>query len=339
MDQIIERYIYDVMRRLPKKEREDIGKELRANIYDMLPENADENEIKTVLYELGSPASLAAKYGLRPRYLISPDIYDEYIRVLKWVSPLVGVIVFAVGLILGAVEAIKNGQTNIAVFMGKTLSNGISLGLTGTFQALVWTTIGFIIAEHAGGKTKNKKQEWKIEDLPEVLPDNKGRIPLSDSITELVLVVIFSVLALSFCTGTLPIAFMIQSGDIQVLNLFSASFLASCIPVIIVMLVVSVSASIIKIKKRRWTPFVCGAVMVSKLINLILFLYLINKPNIFSEEFITYLQGTEWGSFDLLRFVGTDGANPVILGFSIFLIVIYLIESGQAIYKTIKYQD
>lgn len=35
---MIDRYIYDVIRRLPEKERADVRQELRANIYDMLPE-------------------------------------------------------------------------------------------------------------------------------------------------------------------------------------------------------------------------------------------------------------------------------------------------------------
>ena len=90
---LIERYVHDVARRLPEKEREDVKDELRANIYDMLPEGASEEQIRNVLYELGSPASLAGKYRQNPRYLISPAYYDEYVNVLKWVLPLVGVIV------------------------------------------------------------------------------------------------------------------------------------------------------------------------------------------------------------------------------------------------------
>ena len=76
----IERYVYDVARRLPEKDREEVKKELRANIYDMLPENAGNEQVKKVLYELGSPASLAEKYRQKPRYLISPAYYDEYVR-------------------------------------------------------------------------------------------------------------------------------------------------------------------------------------------------------------------------------------------------------------------
>ena len=46
---LIERYVHDVARRMPDKEREDVKQELRANIYDMLPEGASEDAVKKVL--------------------------------------------------------------------------------------------------------------------------------------------------------------------------------------------------------------------------------------------------------------------------------------------------
>jgi predicted transcriptional regulator len=55
MDNLIERYVYDVTRRLPEQERGEVGKELKSNIYDMLSDDADEAEIRTVLYELARP--------------------------------------------------------------------------------------------------------------------------------------------------------------------------------------------------------------------------------------------------------------------------------------------
>lgn len=227
----IERYVYDVTRRLPEKDRDEISKELRSNIYDMLPENAGESEIKAVLYKMGSPASLAEKYRQNPRYLISPAIYDDYVRVLKWVLPLVGGVVLTIGMILGAVGAMKESALDWPYLISNILSNGISMGISAAFQALICVTIGFVIAERTGAKTgKNGKREWTIEDLPEVLPDNKGKIPLSDSVSELALTVVFSILAILMCSGIVPIVFMIQNGDTQIRTLFSAAFWQAASP-------------------------------------------------------------------------------------------------------------
>ena len=149
MNNLIERYVHDVARRLPEKDREEVKKELRANIYDMLPEGANDDAVKKVLYELGSPISLAEKYRTKPRYLISPAYYDEYVGVLKWVLPLVGVIVMVIGFAVAAFDAAKSGSTNFAFAASNIFSRGVSMGVTAAFQALVWTTIGFVIAEHS----------------------------------------------------------------------------------------------------------------------------------------------------------------------------------------------
>ena len=45
MNEMIERYINVVVKRLPEKERIEIERELRANIYDMLPENYTQADV------------------------------------------------------------------------------------------------------------------------------------------------------------------------------------------------------------------------------------------------------------------------------------------------------
>ncbi|WP_018213198.1 hypothetical protein [Desulfitobacterium hafniense] len=339
MDNLIERYVYDVTRRLPEKDREEVSKELKSNIYDMLPENADENERKMVLYNLGSPASLAEKYRQKPRYLISPAVYEDYVRVLKWVLPLVGVVVLVIGMILGAIDAIKDGMVDLPYLISNTLSKGIAMGISAVFQALIWTTVGFVIADRTGAKAnKSKEQEWRVEDLPDALPDDRGKIKLSDSIAELVLTGVFSVLGILICRGILPVAFVIQNGDTQIRTLFSSTFLASCVPAIAVMAILAVGACIFKIKVRRWTPIVCGAVVISTIINMCIMIYLLNRPDLFSTEFTAFLQSVDWGGFDPLGFMGVGGTNLFVVFTAIVVVVCSLAECGQAVYKTLKYK-
>ncbi len=338
MDNLIERYVYDVTRRLPEKDRDEVKKELKSNIFDMLSEHADEAEIKRVLHQLGSPASLAEKYRQNPRYLISPAVYDDYVSVLKWVLPLVGTVVLAIGMILGAVEAIKDSVVNLPYLISNTLSKGIAMGISAVLQALVWITVGFVIAERTGAKAgRNKEQEWKVEDLPDVLPNDKGKIPLSDSITELALTVVFFVAAILMCSGVLPIVFVIQNGDTQIRTLFSADFLASCIPAIAFMALLGSCECIFKIIVRRWTPLVCGAVVVNNIASMGIVIYLLNRPNLFSAEFTTFMKGVDWGSSDFLRFMGANGANVLIVSICAIVATCLLVECGQAVYKTLRY--
>ena len=288
MNNLIERYVHDVARRLPEKDREDVKKELRANIYDMLPEEASDEAIKKVLYELGSPMSLAEKYRTKPRYLISPAYFDEYMHALKWILPLVGVAVMVIGFAVGAFDAAKSGNTNYALVISGILSQGVSMGVSAAFQALFWTTIGFVIAEHSASKDKTKGEHgWRVEDLPEV-QNEKARISLSEGIAELILSAVFAAIALMFCAGRLPFMMAFSNGGAFFYNIFSQSFLAMLVPFILISLVLSVIEGFAKIKDRRWSVFVCVSVVVKKLVEMAITLYVVNQPNILSEEFRSF---------------------------------------------------
>lgn len=330
MKSLIERYIYDVTRRLPEKEREEVGKELSSNIYDMLSDDTDEKEIEEVLYQLGSPADLAEKYRQTPRYLISPAIYDEYIRILKIVLPIVGGICLVIGGMLGGVEVIQSPNADFVSLIAKIISNSISMGISAAFQALIWTTVGFVIAERTGS-SHVKGKEWSVKDLPEVPLHNKSRISLADSIAELVITVIFTIGALLVCNGLLPFAFFIQKGDIRVYTLFSTEFLSGLTPAIIVISLLGILACAVKIKYRSYTPFVCVFTIAVNLVNTIIVVYLANRPNLFSSEFTAFIQNQ-----DFLPFNGGNTLRLVPMIFSVIVVIITLMESISVIYRTVK---
>lgn len=329
---LIERYVYDVARRLPEKDREDVKKELRANIYDMLPEGASDDAVKKVLYELGSPASLAEKYRTHPRYLISPAYFDEYVRALKWILPLVGVLVMLIGFAIGAFDAAKESTASIPYVFSGIISKGISMGVSAAFQALVWTTIGFAIAEHSGEKKpKLGEHGWRIEDLPEV-QNAKAAIPLSEGIAELVLSVLFSILGILYCTGRLPFAMMIIHNDIVFYNIFSQSFLNMLVPVILVSMTLAIIQSIAKINDRRWSVFVCASVVVKKLVDMAMSLFLLNQPNIISPEFSGFL--AEAGLSDIFPFA--NNGHLLIILLSVLIIIGAVSETVKAIKLTVQ---
>src|ERR1035437_7863227 len=94
----INRYVYQVSRFLMVKNKEDIEKEIRTLIDDMLDEKcqgrpATQNELDAVFTELGKPMELAAKYNDNKRYLIGPALFPIYWRVLGYVS--IGVVILS----------------------------------------------------------------------------------------------------------------------------------------------------------------------------------------------------------------------------------------------------
>lgn len=334
MSNLINRYIYDVTRRLPEKEREEVGKELNSNIYDMLSDPENEGEIKEVLYQLGSPAALAEQYRQNPRYLISPAMYDGYIRGLKLVLPLVGCLGLAGGMISGTVEALQYDMTKLYPMIVRIISSGIFLGLSAAFQALLWTTIGFVIAERTNSDPqKNRSEKWTIEDLSEIPASNKNKISLSDSIAELVITVLLSIGAILICTGAFPLVFILQKGDSQISSLFSSEFLTGCIPAIIIISLLGILTCSVKIKYRCWTALVCGITVSSSLISTIIMIYLLNRPNLFSTEFSSFIQ-----DYESLNFIGTNGLSFIPIFTSAIIVIITLSECFHAIYRTIKYR-
>ena len=337
MSNLIERYIYDVIRRLPENEQEEVRKELNSNIYDMLSDDAGEDEIKAVLYQLGSPAELAEKYRQNPRYLISPVIYSDYIRVLKWIIPMVGCICLLVGMILSGIEALNPEFSVDADYFAKNisdiLSDGFSMGISGAIQALVWTTIGFAIAERTGYKPGQSSKNWKIEDLPDIFPIGKYKISLSDCIAELIMTVIFSIVGIIWCTGNISFPFIIlKNQDIQVTQLFNDWFLSICIPLIIISAIFKISECIIKIKIRRWTPVVCITVIVNNIITAGVTLFIFNHSNIFSSEFVNFLNNFP----EIAQFANGNIEKTILLAFTGIVIFACLLECGTAIYRTIR---
>ena len=332
---LIERYVYDVARRLPEKDREDVKKELRANIYDMLPENASDEAIKKVLYELGSPASLAEKYRTHPRYLISPAYFDEYISALKWILPLVGVLVMLIGFAVSAFDVAKAGATSIPYVFSEVISKGISMGISAAFQAFVWTTIGFVIAEHSGEKKpKVGEHGWRVEDLPEV-QNPKAAIPLSEGIAELVISILFSIIGILYCSNRLPFMMVFAQGDMVFYNIFSQSFLNMLVPFILISMGLAIVQGIAKISDRRWSVFVCVSVVAKALIDMAITLYIVNQPNILSTEFHNFLTNSEVSEvFQTITHV--NGTNVVVVVFCVLVIFGAVSESIKAIRKTVQ---
>ena len=77
--ELINRYVYEVTRRVPKEQRDEIELELRELIGDML----EGLTLDQVFAKLGDPAVFARKYREDKNYVISPEYYDNYVWVMK----------------------------------------------------------------------------------------------------------------------------------------------------------------------------------------------------------------------------------------------------------------
>lgn len=184
--EIIKRYIYDVTRRLPKNQREEISREIESLIDDILIEKgyqktqAPEEIVEGVLHELGHPEELASNYYDGATFLIGPKEYFLFTSVMKIVLGVTGAIL---GLIF-LFEAIEDPFKLIDHFVEVLLS-----GLTIVPMLIGWIVIGFFLMKYTN-KDFGKAGKWSIDQLPK-LPSDKQGIKRSEPILG---IIIYSIL-------------------------------------------------------------------------------------------------------------------------------------------------
>lgn len=134
MSTLTDRYISEVVRRLPEDQRGDISSEIAATIEDMVaaeladtPTADPDSSERAVLTRLGDPAELARRYSGARRYLIGPDVYPVWLRVLRRLMPIVGLI-----------AAVASGALYVATTPGAALGGLIGEVVSGVAAALMW---------------------------------------------------------------------------------------------------------------------------------------------------------------------------------------------------------
>ena len=207
----MDRYIYQVIRRLPKAQREEVRMELEELISDMY---ADRGSMEEVLTELGDPAEFAKQYQNEQKYLIGPEYFDTYLWFVKVVLICAAVPILIISLInaIGEIPAITS--QNAASVIIRAIVDGLIVGITDAMLSCISAfgavTLTFAIMERKKIQIEMKKAEkWSVESLseerkipsarwtPKILepvPDKKAIISRGDSIVGIVFIVIFSVL-------------------------------------------------------------------------------------------------------------------------------------------------
>lgn len=340
---LIERYVSVVIRRLPENEREDVKHELTSNIYDMLSENPDDDQITAVLNGLGSPALLAHQYRQEQRYLISPAFYTDYNRTLKWIVPVAGFVLMVIGLIAGVSGAFGIDNTNAEGFTVSVIAVGVLLGVAGALNALILTTAGFAIAERVTSRSENKeKTKWTVDQLPPAIDEEEAKIPLSKSINELVLNALMWSATILILLGLLAFSYIWDSGDFDTMNMVAESFVLTYIPACIVFCLCGIIIAVLKIVEQRWTPIVCGGIIIFNLVCVAGAVFLAMQPQIFSPSFVDISRRQGWwdlptfqlGSFDLALTAGDLAVCCIV----IFVIAGCLHEIVMAVIKTVRAQ-
>lgn len=245
MSNLIERYVHQVGRYLPAKERTEIQAELRSQIQDQLedryPGKPTEAEVATVLAELGDPRRMAASYA-GEQYLVGPELYPAMMMVLRrgWVLvPPIAMFVHVLAALLGD-EAGNIVGLLVESALGAAQATFIFTGIV---------VLIFAIIQHSGEDLSEFTGEDAVFDprsLPEV--DDAAEVDRGEAV--------FGIAFGAF--ATLVLLYFLRVGGLTLR--FNLSAPGEVIPVPIPWLIVliltttgTVAVTLVALLRGRWT--------------------------------------------------------------------------------------
>lgn len=330
--EMIERYIYAVTRHLPEKQREDIAKELRGLIEDMIAEQtgereATDNDIEVVLRTLGEPAKLAAKYSGRPRYIIGPELFDKYITLLKIALPAVALAM----LVASIVRYVSAPERIIGTIIGSTLGEI----LDAVIQAFAWLTAVFALIEHFAVDIvakKWKRDNWDLVDLPE-LPIKEAAFKRSEPIVSIVFIVIFFIF-FNFAAGQFD--FYLPKNNGVLIQIFNPSVLHGYLWLIDICFGIGIVKEILKMVIGRYNLKLMIMNTALGIAALILALIPFSNFKIWNQAFVQQLANAGFITLP----ANFNPVQPVIIGAKVvigLIIFSFVSETAHTLFRTFRY--
>ncbi len=331
---LIDRYVAEVGKNLPLlKGREDIEKELRSTLEDMLEDRIsttgrlrDEAMEIALLKEYGSPQQVAATYNSQP-YLIGPRLFPTFLMVLKIVTT----VLVTVLLILMGIRAVTDTP-----FMGMEFVNIIGKGLAGIVSAVI-TAFGHIVLVFA--ILERVLPDSQIADLKtddEWDPASLAKEPDPDSVKrgELIVEIIFTFLGLALLNLYPEIlgAFIFTKGEQFFIPMFSNAFF-KFMPWINAIFFAEIVLDIYLLRNALWTPLARVAKILIEAVSIALTVIILRTPGIAgftADSFKNFPESSVNG--DLLMRIFE-------LSFSISLIIVIIVagvELVKGIYGLIR---
>lgn len=280
--ELIDRYVYAVIKHIPSSQREDMTKELNSLIYDMFDERSEslgqENAVRSVLEELGDPQQLAEKYRDRKRYLIGPALFEKYITFLK-------IVLFAV-LIAVTVGFVIEFLIEPDQLLNHFINYLISL-ISTAFSAFSSVTIIFMTVEYFGIKTTHlnihKNGQWRVDDLSSQ-PDQEKQIRRVEPIMGIIFSIIGLILFIFF--NNYIGAFIHINGDLTIVPLLNKTVISSYLPLIIIGFGLVMVKECLKFIIGEWTMGLVGIVAIINLLSLFVLFIILRDHTLWNPEFV-----------------------------------------------------
>lgn len=330
---LVERYIYAVVRRLPEEERKDVSLEINEMISSMLAERAgsgesEEEQVRAVLNELGNPEELARNYSnVAKNCLIGEPHFSLYKRVLKIVLIAVaGALALALLIewLTGIPGGVRYDLGGIILLTTRGIAQLISTIISGLQGAFAIVTIIFAILYHQGVELDSEK--FDLNDLPE-LPDSEKRTGIGEFIVSMVFLSIFAVLFVVLPHINIPGLVI----DGKRASFFNPEVLVSIRPLLIAFAGTALLEVVVKMTKPIGSVMRLLATLLANVVMIITSLVWFGNPLVVNPEYVSMLKGTlglnMWNVSDLVSegitgLIGKWAMQPLPLMIALLIIII-----------------
>lgn len=298
MSTLTDRYVHATTRAVPEPQRDEIARELRSEIEEMIAARTDAGEPhrtaeRETLQGLGDPERLAASYVDRPLVLIGPAYFLVWKRLLVtlllWVPATVGVVI-------ATIELIDEEQ------LGPAIGAGAGTAVEVAVQVAFWVTFTFALVDRYS--KPSDAPQWKLDELPE-LPV-KTDVGLAET-------------AGSIATGVVTLALLIwqelrgviETSSGERVPLIDSGLWSSWLPLLVALLVADMVFAALAYRRRRWTwPLVAG-VSVADVAFAAPLIWLLLDDRLLDPRFVAEV---DWlGEADHLHVVGIAVAVSIAL--------------------------
>ncbi|MEL7569053.1 MAG: hypothetical protein AAGU14_00665 [Eubacteriaceae bacterium] len=319
---LIEIYINQVIKNLPAAEREEVKKDLNADILNMLPDDYTEDDIKKVLSQLGDPEILADEYRDAKRYLIGPKLYDGYLKLLRIVLPIVAVI----GAVIFILESVfDSGSINFVDLFAGSLANLVNAAFT-AFAAI---TIIFAVFERNNVASPFKKKQWTVDDLKTADVSTKP-ISKGEGIVSIIFSIIFFMIL--YFSPQLIGWYYTDNGIVMNIPLFNLDVLSRIMPLIILSLLFAVITSTLKIISGYWNIKLAFVNFLNNMFSAIVWIMIFANQNIFNASIFEKLSSVL--DISTIRITGLFGIGIKVL--IAFIMIGLVADSVSGFRKSVR---
>lgn len=317
---LIERYLYAVTKRMNPKIREDVKQELSSLIDDMLLERCGDvmptdKDIRVVLTELGSPQELYARYDDdSDKCLIGQPYYSTYKLVVKMV-----LVCMCVGLTIASLILQIMEPQDWLVAMGDYLERLWS----SSFGMFAFVTIMFAVFHRKGIKLDEK---FSLDDLPQV-PKKKQEVSSWECVAGIGFCVVFLIVFL-----VVPRVFSAVITETWTrIPVFDTGVIRSRWYILVLFALAGIVRETVKLLEKQYNKRVLLTTVVVNILSAVLCIWWLGSHNVLNPDFIANMA---------MLFEGDTFLIEIFANFDMWFLGVILIalvmDTADALLKTLK---